>query len=248
MRMCVSCCFFAAVLAAQTTAPAAVPVADEPSHHLALQNEYVRVFKVEVAPRSATLLHGHDKDYVFVTLGGSEVSNERQGEKPVTLKLHDGETRFTKGGFAHVARNLSDKPFRNVTIELLKPAPPENSGERIVIESTQSIDPKLGPKCLGHGLKQDLRQRNCWYSEATDRYTMSMVQLLPGANTGAHQHKTGHLVVAISDLELRSEITGMPPSQIIQRAGDVKWVPGGFTHTLTNVGKKPARFVTFEFE
>jgi oxalate decarboxylase/phosphoglucose isomerase-like protein (cupin superfamily) len=31
------------------------------------------------------------------------------------------------------------------------------------------------------------------------------------------------------------------------KAGDVKWVPGGFTHTLTNTGTSVARLVTVEF-
>ena len=38
----------------------------EPHHHLALENEYVRVFKVEVAPHDATLMHTHHHDYIFV--------------------------------------------------------------------------------------------------------------------------------------------------------------------------------------
>jgi len=43
-------------------------------------------------------------------------------DKPeVHLQLKDGETHFTRGGFAHIASNLADTPFRNVTIELLKP-------------------------------------------------------------------------------------------------------------------------------
>src|SRR5437762_8745721 len=113
---------FLAVCSLQLVARAQqpVPLDREPSHHLALQNEYVRVFKVEVAPHSSTLLHQHDRDYIFVTLGASSVENDVLGKPPVQLQLKDGEARFAKGGFAHVAKNLSDKPFRNLTIELLK--------------------------------------------------------------------------------------------------------------------------------
>src|SRR2546426_12792609 len=110
----------AVVLSAQSNATKEVEITAEPSHHLALENEHVRVFKVEVAPHAATLLHRHRHDYVFVTLGASEVSNEVEGKPPVTLKLQDGETRFTPGGFAHIARNLASTPFRNVTIEFLQ--------------------------------------------------------------------------------------------------------------------------------
>jgi len=31
------------------------------------------------------------------------------------------------------------------------------------------------------------------------------------------------------------------------KSGEIKWLPGGYTHTLTNAGKSPARLVTVEF-
>ena len=62
-----------------------------------------------------------------------------------------------------------------------------------------------------------------------------------------HHHDGPHLLVAISDLELRSDIEGKEPVQGKLKAGEVKWLPGGYTHTLTNVGASPARFVTLEF-
>ncbi|MGA7382297.1 MAG: hypothetical protein WBX03_15715, partial [Terriglobales bacterium] len=107
----------AAALSAQT---AEVEITAEPSHHLALQNVYVRVFQVEVAPHAATLLHRHRHDYVFVILGASEISNQVAGKPAVTLKLQDGEVRSSDGGFAHVARNLAPTPFRTVAVELLQ--------------------------------------------------------------------------------------------------------------------------------
>ncbi len=110
--------FLAIMLAAQ--AASEVEITAEPHHHAALENAYVRVFKVEVAPHQATLMHRHRHDYVFVSLGASEVENDVAGKPPVTLKLQDGETHFTPGNFAHIARNLADTPFRNVTIEFLQ--------------------------------------------------------------------------------------------------------------------------------
>lgn len=100
--------------------PPVVPITQEEHHHLVLENDYVRVFHVVVPPHSETKFHQHDMDYVFVTLGDSVVESERVGEQPVKLELKDGDTRFTKGGFAHKAVNLSDKPFVNVTVELKK--------------------------------------------------------------------------------------------------------------------------------
>ena len=117
----------------------AVELTAEPSHHLALENERVRVFQVAVAPHTSTLLHRHGHDYLFVTLGDARFMNEVPGKAPVEVKLADGETRFSPGDFAHTAKNLADRPFRNVTIELLQdgklrqapsPWPPESEGNR----------------------------------------------------------------------------------------------------------------------
>ena len=107
-------------------APEPVPLAQggqpgEPHHHLKIENEYVRVYYVEVPPHESTQLHQHDHDYIFVSIGPADVINAVRDKPEVHLVLKDGETHFTRGGFAHVARNLADTPFRNVTIELLKP-------------------------------------------------------------------------------------------------------------------------------
>src|SRR6266480_8062182 len=107
----------AVLLSAQ---PAEVEITAEPHHHLVLQNPFVRVFKVQVAPHAATLMHRHRHDYVFVTLGASEVENDVQGKPPATLKLKDGDTYFLPAGFAHIAKNLSSRAFRNVTIEFMQ--------------------------------------------------------------------------------------------------------------------------------
>ena len=100
--------------------PKVVDVTHEPSHHLALSNEHVRVFNVIVAPHTTTLIHRHDRDYMFVTYGENEITTQRVGDSTVHLTLHDGEVRFTPGGFAHSAEVLSDHPFHNSTIELLE--------------------------------------------------------------------------------------------------------------------------------
>jgi quercetin dioxygenase-like cupin family protein len=217
--------------AADAEAPA-VAITAEPSHHLALENEQVRVFRVEVAPHASTLVHRHGHDYVFVTLGDAHVSNEVQGKSPVDLQLPDGRTSFTPGGFAHAAKNLADTPFRNVTIELLQdgklreapsPWPPEAEGNREL--------PGFRVKVLS----------------IHDGARVSEVEIQPGATVPRHHHDGPHLVVAVSDFELRSDVEGKGPVSTTAKTGDVKWLPGGLTHTLTNTGKSPARLVTVEF-
>jgi quercetin dioxygenase-like cupin family protein len=216
-------------LAAQTTTE--VEITAEPSHHLALENEYIRVFKVEVAPHASTLLHHHGHDYVFVTLGNAHVSNEVEGKPPVDLKLSDGDARFVVGNFAHVARNLSDQPFRNATIELMQ--------DEKLRQMPSHWPEEGGEKTFPGGRSKILFVK--------DGVRVSEVNLEPGAIVPSHHHDGPHLVVAITDLDLRSDVEGKGPMPGKFKASDVKWLPGGYTHTLTNVGKSPARLVTVEF-
>jgi quercetin dioxygenase-like cupin family protein len=211
----------------------AVEITAEPDHHLALENERVRVFQVAVPANASTLLHRHRHDYLFVTLGDSRVANEVEGKAAAELALADGETRFTPGNFAHKAKNLADRPFRNVTVELMQdeklrgqpsPWPPEAAGDREL--------PGVHLKVLF----------------VHDGARVSEVKLEPGATVPSHRHDGPHLLVAVSDLELRSDVEGRGPIAGTFKAGDVKWLPGGFTHTLTNAGKSPARMVTVEFK
>lgn len=50
------------------------PVNLEPHHHLTTENEYVRLYYVEVPPHENRLLHEHDRDYIYVSLGPSVVN------------------------------------------------------------------------------------------------------------------------------------------------------------------------------
>src|SRR3989454_8918176 len=101
-------------------APTAVPIPKEPHHHLVLENDYVRVFRVRVPAHDATLVHLHDVPYLYVALGPADVINAVQGKPEVRLVMADGQLGYSPGHFAHIARNQSDMPFNNVTIELLK--------------------------------------------------------------------------------------------------------------------------------
>jgi quercetin dioxygenase-like cupin family protein len=210
--------------------PSAVEITSEPNHHLALENSYVRVFQVELAPHSASLMHRHRHDYVFVTIGASEVSNEVEGKPPVTLKLSDGETRFTPGNFAHIARNLAETPFRNVTIEFLR-------GEKADASSSK-WDEDRGLHVLHGGTQEVLFVK--------DGVRVSQVELQIAGVLPKHHHAGPRLVVAVTDLLFRNEVVGKPASNIEMKSGDVKWLEA-MTHTITNVGTKATKFVVLEF-
>src|SRR5438270_6555815 len=219
------------ILAAQTAN--VVEITAEPHHHLALENEYVRVFKVEVPPHGETLMHWHHHDYFFVTLGDTQVENDVKGKPPATLKLQDGETRFSPGNFAHIAKNLADTPFRNVTIELLQDE-----------KARQSPPPKWDEDRALHVLNAGTED----IMFVKDGVRVSDIQLQPGGVIPKHHHATPHLLVAVTDLELKSEVEGKGSTKVQQKTGDIAWVAGGSTHALTNTGKQAARFIILEFQ
>ena len=228
-------------LVARAGAQQPVPLDDEPSHHLALANEYVRAFKVEVAPHASTLLHQHDRDYIFVTLGASSVENDVLGKPPVRLQLRDGEARFAKGGFAHVAKNLSDQPFRNLTVELLK-------GGDSVVPCDHNKEPcgfQVGPNAAVAGL---LIFAKSYQVLSGKNLEVRRTEIPAGLGLGKHTHAGPHLAVALTDLDLRSVDTNGKSKEIHQHAGDISWIPGGLIHTLSNIGEQPAAIVTIEFK
>ena len=209
-----------------------VEITDEACHHLVLENEYVRVFQVEVAPQQATLMHWHRHDYVFVTLGASDVSNQVKGKPPAEVKLQDGETGFSPSPFAHIARNLAAIPFRNVTIELMQ-------DEKAHSAPPTKWEEERGLHVFNRGTQEILFVK--------DNARVSEFELPSGGVVPSHHHNGPHLVVAVTDLDLRSDIEGQGSMPGRLKSGDVKWLPGGYTHALTNVGKQPAKFVTMEF-
>jgi quercetin dioxygenase-like cupin family protein len=222
-------CLIAPLLAAQAVAPE-VELNAEPHHHLTLENKYIRVYNVEVPPHSGTLMHWHRHDYFYVTLGATEVVNAVKDKPPITVNLQDGETRFSPGPFAHIASNRTDQPFRNVTIEIVD--------DESLRHSTTKWDEDRALETFPGGTQQILFVK--------DGIRASEFELQPGAAVPPDHHAGPHLLVAVSDIYLRSAVEGQAAGPERLKSGEVRWVPGGFP-AVTNTGHKPAKFVTLEF-
>lgn len=215
------------LLAAQTE----VEITAEPSHHIAFENEYVRVFRVEIPPGHETLLHWHRHDYIFTMLGAAHISNAVQGKAMVDAKFEDGDTRFVAGNFAHAVKDLGDRPFKNVTIELLQDEKGRQAPSRWPEDS--------GEKAFTGGRSKILFVK--------DGVRVSDVTLDSGAAIPSHHHDGPYLVVALSNLDLRSDVEGVGPVPEKLQAGDIKWMKGNQTHTITNISRQGAHLVTLEF-
>lgn len=233
-------CLAATLLSAQAAAPE-VEITNEPHHHLTFENKSVRVFNVQVDPNTETQTHWHRHDYIAITLGPAEISNNVKDKPPVTVKFQDGDTRFASATFAHFVRTLSPEPFRNVTIEILE----DESLRQSAAKWDEQDKKERGLEVLTAGSKQILFVK--------DGVRATEFDLRPGAVVPMH-HRTGpYLLVAVSDLDLRDSIQSGDkaakslPTTAHYNSGDSKWFSGSYSHTITSTGSNPAKFVTLEF-
>jgi quercetin dioxygenase-like cupin family protein len=216
------------------TAPSPeVDLSAEPSHHLAVENQYIRAFKVDLAPNAATLKHRHGHDYVTVTFGAAELSNEVDGKPPADVKLQDGQVRFTEGsGPAHLVRNMGQAPFRNVTIELLQAPAPAGAPSK--------WEEEHGVSSFKGGSREVLLTKG--------GVRVTKIDLKPGGALPKHELDGPHFVVAVSDLDLREAAQGKALHAVELKAGELKWEDAGPAHKLMNKGKQDAKIVLLEFK
>ena len=231
MKRCVLYLLLTVFLSAQ--AGREVEITAEPHHQAVLANDQVRVFNVEIPPHSETLMHWHRHDYVYVTLGDSQVVNTVKGKDPVHVEMRDGQTGFLPGGFAHMARNLSGQPYRNVTVEFLQDDKRHHAPEHW---DPAHPEEDRGLNILNGGTQEALFVK--------DGVRVSECELQPGASL--HLRAGPHLIVALTDSKLRSDIARKASSIISMKRGENRWA-GGSAQILTNTGDHSAKFVTLEF-
>jgi hypothetical protein len=193
-----------------------VPIANEPVHHLVFQNEYTRVFYVEVPVGKQTLLHEHKNDYVFVTIGDSDVENMPQGKEPVHLELKHGDVRFVNAPLIHVAKNLANTPFKNVTIEILKKseAGPSVALPRYCLHTSSGGSGK-STESIGQCVSVPVDNR---------KIVATKVDLNSSEAINNLGWEIPHLVVAIADIDLLLRSLKMNDERIHMKAGEVHWI------------------------
>jgi hypothetical protein len=228
---------FAFTLNAQ--APTAVPIPQEPHHHLVLENNYVRVFRVSVPAHESTLLHQHDVPYLYVSLGPADVINAVQGKPEAHLVMADGQLGYSPGHFAHIARNESGAPFNNVTIELLKPqGKPRNICAEVVPGAEQDVCGKsLTVKRNGSAYMPQL---------ATDETQVGLTRFDPDVEQNGLTPVAGTLFILLSGSGIQTIVKGKPEETLA--VGDVMWLLAGSNTTFSNPAHKPWSYLTLGFK
>ena len=196
-----------------------VPATREPHHNVKLDNKYVRVLDVTVAPFDGTLYHIHENPYVYVSIGAATLKAQIEGSADITdLDLKDGEVRFSPA-VTHRVGNIGATPFRNITIQIQgrDDTPPTNQTSMTAPASATGASVAFENELV-----------------RVDR-----VILASGQSTSAHTHPHSHLLVAVHDGSVSVESPGHAAVTLPMKAGDFDWHTGAHSHTLTNVGATP---------
>lgn len=232
---------FAADASAQLQkAPQAVDPADEPFHSLILENDFVRVFRVEIPRFKRTELYRHDRDLVMIALAHGEASFARPNTMAVTREFDQGYTQFVPGGFSHTVANAdSVRTLRLLEVEL----------KRGSVKPAVVYDYSTAVATLYDTIPLPVDPRATYaVSHEAESVIGTDQQILPGESTPMHKHRGPHLVIALTDFEVENQPEGGEARTISVAAGEVRWIEALEPHRLKNVGKEVGRFISVEMK
>lgn len=211
------------VLAATSPEPdVAVPVEQEPQHRTVLKNDYVQVFRVNVEPGKATLMHIHAKDDAAVRLSTATVAANSPGgpmgpPEPVYPGLVSARDNQQKP-HTHRVQNIGTTLFDVIDVQILKrPAGP--AAPAIMAPAAENAQMRVY------------------------RY-----ELAPGASSAPHTHARPYLLVAATDMNLRMSAPDGASLTHPIKAGDFHWVEEPVSHTFVNEGREKGVLVEFELK
>ncbi len=211
----------------------AVDITSESHHHLLLENDKVRVFAVTVGAHDSAQFTHHEHNYVVVTLQDCEIASWAEGQAGViTYRYNQNDIRFFFGGPARTMRNDTPNEYHNLTIEFLNPK-----------VTTYGYQPAAGRWEYGSSALPPPVDPRAKFADSMPlgEATVKDVQLLPDDAYPVPEKEAAELVLALSDLDLKTKGDRIRKSQ-----GELAWIEPGRKSELVNNGTEPARFVLIE--
>lgn len=215
----------------------------EPHHDLALQNDYVKVFNVQVAPGDSIVLHRHDQDTVAIAIGEQLVAVGIPGKPDVHQKNADAQVRLQASGYVHSTRVDGNTPYHTVAVELLRP---QTNFHNVCAE----ILAGRPLNCLATPASASSASVNRVLL-ASDQTEVRMVRVLPrqsaklardGDNVSG---EAAELIVALDSGSISSSSAKEPAKKL--QPGDFVWLDAGdgSKSEFQNAGSNDARFIQF---
>lgn len=215
--------------AAPPPAAARAPMAiEDPLHHTVFLNEFVRAFRVVIAPGDRTTMHMHDLDYALLMVSGSRMGGEwsdrpgREWNSPTGALIY-----FPFGKKQEVHRMINVDPSslnHQFAFELLQPGP---------------VGFGVSDRTSAPAYKQEIDN---------DRLRAWRLKLEPGRSAEVIIQRAPGLRIYLSGDRVLERRGSGPAQEITVAAGDFAWLPGGAIRRVVNVGTKPLEFVEVELK
>jgi quercetin dioxygenase-like cupin family protein len=210
----------------------------EPHHHLALHNDYVKVFNVEVMPGDSIVLHSHDQDTIAIAIGEQLVTVGIPGKTIPPSKNADGQVRLQRAGYIHSTHVDGDTPYHTVAVELMQK---QTSFHNLCAEIL-SGQPLNCPKVvipIGASNVQPLLE--------SDETRALLVRVLAHQSMKLGESPAAQVIVALDAASVSSGTAKGPEKAL--KPGDFVWMDAATSHASTyqNPGDKEARFIQIVF-
>jgi hypothetical protein len=215
----------------------------EPHHHLALHNEYVKVFKVEVSPGDSIVLHRHDQDTIAIAIGEQLVTVGIPGKPDVHQKNADAQVRLQRGGYMHSTRVDGDMPYHTIAVELLRPQTGFHNDCAAILPGEPLNCPDLPAKAPSTNISSPLLE--------SGETRVQLVRVLPNQSMDLEEspvsRDTPQVIVALDAASISSGRSTKSEKGL--KPGDFVWLDGkpGHEGLYENRGDKEARFIEILF-
>ncbi len=193
-----------------------ISIADEPKHHLEIDNEWVRAYAVEIPPRENTLCHLHPWSYLMYVAGDAEIISTPRGGEAENQRFAPDYCDLHPAGLEHVVQNVNSAPFRAMIFEVLPGAQ------------------KLRHPKPSSGHAAGIRMTTLY---SGDVICAQLIELQSGSQTQV----TGSAVLAIPYEDTVEFISPECGARKLERYRQLEYVPSGSTGLLRCESGGPAR-------
>ena len=236
----VAVCLLPLPLVAQ--APAVITMDQEPHHHLALHNDYVKVFNVEVSPGDSIILHRHDQDTIAIAIGEQLVTVGIPGKPDVHQKNADAQVRLQRSGYMHSTRVEGDTPYHTVAVELMHP---QTNFHNVCVEVLVG---QPVPCPIPSFITRQYENRSLL---ASDQTQVSLARVYPHQSVDIRYvspYPRAPTVIVALDTGVLSSASSKAPEKTLQ-PGDFEWIDAGTEQgrIYNNRSDKDARFIELTF-
>lgn len=221
---------------------AVITMDQEPHHHLALHNEYVKVFKVEVSPGDSIVLHRHDQDTIAIAIGEQLVTVGIPDKPDVHQKNADAQVRLQRG-YVHSTHIDGNTPYHTVAVELMRPQTGFHNDCAAILPGQPLSCPDLPTKASPTSIILPLLE--------SGETRVQLVRVLPNQSMDLEEspvsRDTPQVIVALDAASISSGRS--TKSEKALQPGDFVWLDGrpGREGLYENHGEKEARFIEILF-